>query len=96
MVFCDSAAAQFRQDLAVLYDLPSSKAKKSRLDGIAYVQSLVDNDRLIIDASLEHLILMLNNYRWKDNDNLIEPRPEHDIFSHLADALRYALYSYRA
>lgn len=95
MVFCDSAAAQFRQDMAVEYDLPSSKAKKSVLDGIASVQSLIDNDKLFVSPECEDLILMLTNYRWDPNSALIKPKPKHDQFSHLADALRYAIYSYR-
>lgn len=95
IVFCDSAAAQFRQDMAVEYDLPSNKAKKSVLDGLAYCQSLIDNDKLIVDANCEDLILMLTNYRWDPNEALVKPKPKHDKFSHVADALRYALYSYR-
>ncbi len=95
MVFCDSAAAQFRQDMAVDYDLPSTKAKKSILDGIAYCQSLIDNDKLIVDPSCEHLITMLVNYRWDPNEALVKPKPKHDMYSHVADAFRYALYTYR-
>jgi phage terminase large subunit len=95
MIFCDSAAAQFRQDMAVDYDLPSTKAKKSVLDGIAYCQSLVDNDQLYVDSRCKHVILMLTNYRWDPNEALVKPKPKHDAFSHVADALRYALYSYR-
>lgn len=94
IVFTDSAAAQFIQDMAVLYDLPSNKANKSVLDGIAYVQGLVDNNKLIVDEKCLHLIHMMNNYRWDPNDALIKPKPKHDHFSHVADALRYALYSY--
>lgn len=93
MVFIDSAAAQFREDLSVLYDIPSNAAVKSVLDGIAYVQSLVENDKLFVDSECEDGILMLKNYRWDPNDKLLKPRPVHDKFSHLADALRYALYS---
>lgn len=95
MVFCDSAAAQFRQDMAVEYDLPSSKAKKSVLDGIACLQSLIEDDKLIVDPTCEALINMLINYRWNPSENLVKPKPLHDEFSHVADALRYALYSYR-
>jgi len=95
MIFCDSAAAQFRQDMAVDYDLPSTKAKKSVLDGLAYCQSLVESGKLIVDPSCEKLIQMLTNYRWDPNDALAKPKPKHDSFSHVADALRYALYSYR-
>jgi len=94
IVFCDSAAAQFRQDLASLYDIPSNKANKSVLDGLGYVQALIDNDKLIVDINCTHVIMMLLNYRWDPNPMLAKPKPKHDQFSHVADALRYALYSY--
>lgn len=92
-VFVDSAAAQFRQDMSAMYDLPSNPAIKSVLDGIAFVQTLIEQDRLFIDAGCEKVILALNNYRWNMDKNLLKPKPVHDKFSHLADALRYALYS---
>lgn len=94
MVFVDSAAAQFRADLAAEYDISASKSKKSVNDGIAYVQGLIASDRLFIDPSCEDLILVMNNYRWDPNNALLTPKPLHDQFSHLADALRYALYTY--
>ena len=93
MCFIDAAAAQFRQDLNVMYDIPSNAAIKSVLDGIAYVQTLIEQNKLRIDSRCEKTILMLKNYRWDPNDKLVKPRPLHDAFSHLADALRYALYS---
>jgi len=93
-VFCDSAAAQFRHDLAELYDIPSNPSKKSVLDGIAYVQSLVDNGKLIVDKNCIHTLDMLANYRWDPRPELLKPKPIHDAFSHIADALRYALYSF--
>lgn len=93
-IFVDSAAAQFRADLAADYDITASKSKKSINDGIAHVQRLVHSDKLLIDPSCEDLILVMNNYRWDPNDALLKPKPKHDDFSHLADALRYALYSY--
>lgn len=93
MCFIDAAAAQFRQDLSVMYDIPSNAAIKSVLDGIAYVQTLIEQNKLRIDSRCEKTILMLKNYRWDPNDKLVKPRPLHDAFSHLADALRYALYS---
>jgi hypothetical protein len=92
MIFCDSAAAQFRADLISEHDLPSGKAKKSRLDGIAYCQSIVSD--LIVDESCKDLLMMLSNYRWDPKEDLISPKPLHDKYSHLADAFRYALYTY--
>lgn len=95
-VFCDSAAAQFRADLMLLYDIPSNPATKSVLDGIAYVQTLVEQGRLIVDKSCAHVIDMLTNYRWDMRPELLKPKPVHDQFSHMADALRYAIYSFTA
>ena len=94
LVFCDSAAAQFREDMAVEYDIPSNPSKKSVLDGIAYVQSLVENGRLKVDVRCYHLLAMLRNYRWDTRENMVTVKPIHDRYSHTADALRYALYSY--
>lgn len=94
LIFVDSAAAQFRQDLVTMYDIPSNKANKSLLDGIAYVQTIVENHKLTVDVSCTPVLDMLRNYRWDNRDNLITVKPVHDKFSHIADALRYALYSY--
>lgn len=93
LLFVDSAAAQFRMDLATDHDIASSLAKKSVLDGISFVQSLVDNDKLIVDEKCKHVLFMLNNYRWDPNENLLKAKPLHDASSHVADALRYALYT---
>jgi hypothetical protein len=80
--------------MAVLYDLPSAKANKSVLDGLAFVESLIDNNRLFVDENCEFVLHMLNNYRWDNNEALVKPKPMHDKFSHVADSLRYALYSF--
>lgn len=93
MIFIDSAAAQFRMDLATMYDIPSNAANKSLLDGIAYVQTLVEQNKIKVAKNCLHVIDMLKNYRWDPNPNLAKPRPVHDAFSHVADALRYAVYS---
>lgn len=93
-VFCDSAAAQFRADLAEMYDLPSNPATKSVLDGIAYCQSLFESGRVYVDKSCHHVIEMLTNYRWDPRPELLKPKPIHDQFSHMADAMRYAMYTF--
>ena len=94
-IFIDSAAQQTRYDWAVEYDLSTINANKSVLDGIAYVQMLVENDKLIVDPKCEHLLQCLDQYRWDPNENLLKERPVHDEYSHMADALRYALYTYQ-
>lgn len=94
LIFVDAAAAQFRQDLAVLHDIPSAPAVKSLLDGIEYVHSLINQGKLIISRDCTQSILAIRNYSWDDSEGLQKSRPNHDDYSHLCDAIRYALYSY--
>ena len=93
-VFIDSAAAQFAADLAYLYDITTIKAKKDVLAGIAYVQTLIEQGRLKVDPKCVNVLATLDQYRWDARENLNREKPVHDEFSHMADALRYALYSY--
>ena len=93
-IYIDSAAAQTRADLAADYDIPTRNAKKSVLDGIGHVASLIDHNKLIVDPSCTHLLAALDQYRWDPNPNLAREKPLHDQYSHMADALRYALYSH--
>jgi phage terminase large subunit len=92
--FIDAAAAQTRFDLAQNYDITTTNAKKSVLDGIGMVASLVDNDNLIVHQSCQEVLRCLDQYRWDPNPNLMREKPLHDSSSHMADALRYALYSF--
>ena len=93
-IFIDSAAQQTRHDWAVNHDITTINANKSKLDGIAFVQSLVEQNRLIVDPKCKELIASLDQYRWSEKENLQKETPVHDRYSHMADALRYALYSY--
>lgn len=93
-IYIDSAAKQTRLDLAHEYDISTINAKKDNLLGIGYVQSLIEHDRLFIDESCVNTIATLTNYRWDNREGLLSERPKHDQFSHIADALRYALYSH--
>ena len=94
-IFIDAAAQQMRWDFAQNYDLSTINANKSVLDGIAYVQNLIEHDKLIVDNECKHLLACLDQYRWDSNDSLTRERPVHDEYSHMADALRYALYTYQ-
>lgn len=92
--FIDPAAAQFAADLAYIYDVSTLKAKKDVLPGIAYVQSLVENGRLKVSPHCTEVLAMFDQYRWDTRENLMKEKPFHDRHSHMADALRYALYSF--
>ncbi len=93
-IFIDAAAAQTASDLAYTYDIATIKAKKAVLEGIAYVQTLIGQGRLLVSPNCTETLKMLDQYRWKpDTPSGIE-KPLHDEHSHIADALRYCLYSF--
>ena len=93
-IFIDSAAQQTRYDFALQYDISTSNAKKSVLDGIAHVAGIVDNDKLFVDQRCAETLSCLDQYQWDPNPNLAKEKPKHNRASHMADALRYALYSF--
>lgn len=93
-LFIDSAAAQFASDLAYIYDIASTKAKKDVLPGIAYVQTLVAQGRLKVAPHCTNCLAVFDQYRWDTKEGLQRERPKHDDYSHMADAIRYALYTY--
>jgi len=69
-------------------------AKKSVLDGIGHVSNIIDNNKLIIDQTAEESLACVDAYQWDPNPNLIKEKPKHNKASHMADAMRYALYSF--
>ncbi len=93
-IFIDSAAAQFASDLAYTYDLATTKAKKDVLPGIAYTQTLVAQNRIKVAPHCTHALAVFDQYRWDTKEGLQRERPKHDDYSHMADAIRYALYTY--
>jgi len=93
-IFIDSAAQQTRFDFAQNYDITTANAKKSVLDGIAHVAAIVDNDNLFVDQRCKESLSCLDQYQWDPNPNLAREKPKHNMASHMADALRYALYSF--
>jgi hypothetical protein len=93
-IFIDAAAAQTKADLAYEYDIVTTSAKKSVLDGIGYVASLVDSGKVYVPERLTHVLKAFDGYRWDPNPNLIKEKPLHNHASHMADAIRYALYSH--
>ena len=93
-IYIDSAAQQTRFDFAQNYDISTVNAKKSLLDGIGHVAGVVDNNRLLVDQKCREVLLSLDQYQWDPNPNLMKEKPKHNRASHMADALRYALYSF--
>ena len=93
-IYIDSAAQQTRFDFAQNYDITTINAKKSVLDGIGHVAGIVDNDMLIVHQACKESLASLDQYQWDPNPNLLKEKPKHNYASHMADALRYALYSF--
>jgi hypothetical protein len=94
-IYIDSAAQQTRYDFAQNYDISTINAKKSVLDGIGHVSGLIDNDFLFVDQEAKESLSCLDAYQWDPNPNLMKEKPKHNMASHMADALRYALYSFQ-
>ena len=94
-IYIDSAAQQTRFDFAQNYDISTINAKKSLLDGIAHVAAIVDNNNLFIEQVCKESLSALDQYQWDANPNLAREKPKHNYASHMADALRYALYSFQ-
>ena len=93
-IYIDSAAQQTRFDFAQNYDISTINAKKSVLDGIAHVAGIVDNNKLLVEQTCKETISSLDQYQWDPNPNLMKEKPKHNQASHMADAIRYALYSF--
>ena len=93
-IYIDSAAAQTRFDFAQNYDISTINAKKSVLDGIGHVAGVIHNDKLIVNQTCRESLMALDQYQWDPNPNLLKEKPKHNQASHMADALRYALYTF--
>lgn len=93
-IFIDHAAAQFSADLAYQYDIATIKAKKQVLEGIAYCQTVVQQDRLKVLSHCSWVLDAMDQYQWDPNEALVTEKPLHNDASHIADAIRYALYSF--
>ena len=93
-IYIDSAAQQTRFDFAQNYGISTINAKKSVLDGIGHVASIIDNGKLIIDQEAKESLICVDSYQWDPNPNLAREKPRHNNASHMADAIRYALYSF--
>lgn len=93
-VYIDSAAAQTKYDLAEIYDISCINAEKTILEGVSFVNVLVQQKRLLINKNnCQGLITAVRNTTWDPKSQ--KERLVHNKFIHYNDALRYALYSHR-
>lgn len=93
-IFIDSAAAQTKFDLAMDYGISTNNAKKSITDGIAHVAAHVDNSRIKVYKECKNVLYAFDQYQWEKEEKVVREKPLHNKACHMADAIRYALYSY--
>lgn len=93
LIYIDYAAAQFAWDLVVMYDISTLKANKEVNAGIARIQTLLGEGRILVNPELWHvnsdLYLEFKNYKWMPEKD--KPVKKDDD---LLDALRYAIYTF--
>lgn len=92
--FIDSAAQQTKYDLAMNYDISCTNAKKSILDGIGHLGSLFDNGKIKVFSNCKNTLKAIDQYQWDPRPGLVKEKPLHNSASHIADSLRYAIYSF--
>ena len=92
-IFIDPNNAQFISDLAYLYDVATIRARKDVLAGINILAAVIEQDRLKVAPHCIHTLAALDQYRWSTEAGVKE-KPHHDEYSHMADALRYAIHTF--
>ena len=92
-IYIDSAAQQVKADFAYDYDIFTTNAIKSVNDGINFLQTLVEHDKLLFDIEGgSHTFSAMSGYKW--NTGSEKAKPIHDWTSHPSDAVRYAIYTH--
>lgn len=92
-IYIDSAAQQVKADFAYDYDIYCENAIKSVNDGINFIQTLVEHDKLYFDTEgATHTFHAMSSYKWNTSTDV--PKPVHDWASHPCDAVRYAIYTH--
>jgi PBSX family phage terminase large subunit len=92
-IYIDSAAQQVKADFAYDYDIFTTNAIKSVNDGINFVQTLIEQDKLFFDNDgASYTFHAMASYKWNQSTDI--PKPVHDWASHASDAVRYALYTH--
>ena len=92
-IYIDSAAQQVKADFAYDYDIFTTNAIKSVNDGITFLQTIVEHDKLFFDnEGGAHTFHAMASYKWNQSTDI--PKPVHDWASHASDAIRYAIYTH--
>ena len=93
--YIDSANQQMKFDFAQQYGISMNNAKKDVLAGISYISALCDNDKIVVSDKCKHVLYSFDQYQWDNREGLTKEKPVHNDACHMADAIRYAIYSYK-
>jgi phage terminase large subunit len=93
--YIDSANQQMKFDFAQQYGISMNNAKKDVLAGISYISALCDNDKIVVSDRCKHVLYSFDQYQWDNREGLTKEKPVHNDACHMADAIRYAIYSYK-
>jgi phage terminase large subunit len=93
--YIDSANQQMKFDFAQQYGISMNNAKKDVLAGISYISALCDNDKIVVSDKCKHVLFSFDQYQWDNREGLTKEKPVHNEACHMADAIRYAIYSYK-
>ena len=89
VVMCDAAEPKSIAELRK--EGINAKAASKGADSVLFGIQKLQNFKIIYDPACENFGHEIKNYCWeKDRDGKITNRPDHE-FSHLQDALRYAM-----
>jgi phage terminase large subunit len=93
--YIDSANQQMKFDFAQQYGISMNNAKKDVLAGISYISALCDNDKIVVSDKCKHVLFSFDQYQWDNREGLTKEKPVHNEACHMADAIRYAIYSFK-
>ena len=93
--YIDSANQQMKFDFAQQYGISMNNAKKDVLAGISYISALCDNDKIVVSDKCKHALYSFDQYQWDNREGLTKEKPVHNDACHMADAIRYAIYSFK-
>ena len=93
-IYIDPSAARFKQELSKQGVSGLIDAENEVIDGIRYVNKMLNNGQFKIASHCRHLIQEMQGYVWDSKaalKGIEKPLKERD---HIVDALRYALFTH--
>lgn len=91
-IFIDPSASSLKSELNSL-SISTSNAENDVINGIQYISSLIDSNKLFIHEDCKNTIREIESYSWDEKSVLKGIDKPCKINDHCLDALRYGIYS---